>query len=166
MQTQAEPSRPLTLPPQETSWRQTLLGLLGTVIFGAMLGAMGYFTLPNLIDDWRVRDTAVPVNGRVTEGSCSSRLFLHTCDATLLVQGKPRQVTRSVNYVFVDVHSGSYSVQVMADPARPELATTSLAIEKLWNRTITMAVGAAILLALTVAPVIAVIRRLRRRDGA
>ncbi|SHJ89548.1 hypothetical protein SAMN02745194_03662 [Roseomonas rosea] len=167
MQPQAESPRPLTLPPQGDHWRHRLWGLLGTVMFGAMLIAIGIYTVPGLVSDWRIRGTAEPVaGGRVTEGSCSSKLVLTICDATLSLQTKSGPVSRDVNYIFTDVHSGSYSVTVVADPAHPEPATTDMALEKLWNRTITLLVGGGILLALTMAPIIGIIRRLRHRDEA
>ncbi len=70
-------------------------------------------------------------------------------------------MSRRVNYVFTGVHFGDYDITVLADPARPELATTDLALDKLWNRTITLLVGGGILLALTIAPVVALTRRSR-----
>lgn len=167
MQPEAESPRPLTLPPQGSDWRQTLWALLGTLIFGAMLVAVAIYTVPNLVNDWRIRDTAQPVaGGRVTEGSCSSKLLLNICDATLSVQTKSGAVSRDVNYIFTDMHSGSYNVTVVADPAHPELPSTDMALEKLWNRTITLLIGGGILLALTLAPIIGLIRRLLRREEA
>jgi hypothetical protein len=164
MQPDAESPRPLTLPPQGRDWRNTLWAVLGTLMFGAMLVAMGIYTVPNLVSDWRVRDTALPVaGGRVTDGSCSSRLMLNICDATLSVQTKSGVLSRDVNYIFADLHSGSYNVTVVADPAHPELPTTDMALEKLWNRTITLLIGGGILLALTLAPIIGLIRRLLGR---
>jgi len=158
------PARPLTLPPQGGGWKNTLLGLLGTVMFGGILVAASIYTVPDLVSDWRIRDTARPVaDGRVSKGSCNSRVAINICDATLSVMTKSGRVTRDVNYIFADVHVGSYSVEVLADPAHPELATTDMALEKLWNRTITLLVGGLLLLALAVAPVIALVRQLRGR---
>lgn len=167
MQPAASPSQPLALPPKEADWRQTLWALLGTLMFGAMLVAIAIYTVPNLVSDWRIHGTAQPVaGGRVTEGSCSSKLILNICDATLSVLTKSGPVSRDVNYIFTDLHSGNYTVTVLADPAHPELPTTDMAIGKLWNRTITLLVGGGILLALTVAPIIGMIRRLRGRENA
>ncbi|MBE9604576.1 hypothetical protein IAI18_06840 [Acetobacteraceae bacterium H6797] len=167
METQAQPTPSLKLPPQEQSWRQTLLSLLGTVMFGAVLVAACIFTLPNLINDWQIRDTAQPVaESRVMSGSCSTKLVFNICDATLAVRTKTGVVTHDVNYVFVDMHTGDYSVEIMADPAHPELSTTDMALDKLWNRTITLLVVGGILLALTITPIIAIIRRLRKPSAA
>lgn len=66
-----------------------------------------------------------------------------------------------VNYAFTAASAGEYSVTVMADPARPELATTDMALNRLWNRTITLLARGGILLALTIASVVTLIRRLR-----
>ena len=41
---------------------------------------------------------------------------------------------------------------VVADPSRPELATTDMALDKLWNRTLTFLVGVVVLLGLTILP--------------
>jgi hypothetical protein len=164
MQTQTEPPRQLTLPPQGGGWRETFFSLLGTVMFGAMLVALSIYTVPNLVTDWQVRGAAEPVaDGRVTEGSCSSRLMLNICDATLSIATKSGRVSRDVNYIFADVHSGDYTVTVLADPAHPELATTDMALNMIWNRTITLLIGGGILLALTVAPIIALFRKMRAR---
>ncbi|MCR0981476.1 hypothetical protein [Roseomonas populi] len=167
MQTQTESPPQLTLPPQGGGWRETFFSFLGTLMFGAMLVALSIYTVPNLITDWQVRGVAEPVaEGRVTDGSCSSRLMLNICDATLSIMTKSGRVTRDVNYIFADVHSGDYSVAVLADPAHPELATTDMGLNMLWNRTITLLVGGGILLALTVAPIIALFRRMRARREA
>ncbi|MBP0494322.1 hypothetical protein [Roseomonas indoligenes] len=167
MQTQTEPPRQLTLPPATGGWRETFFSLLGTVMFGAMLVALSIYTVPNLVTDWQVRSTAEPVaDGRVTEGSCSSRLMLNICDATLSIMTKSGRVSRDVNYIFADVHSGNYTVTVLSDPARPELATTDMALNMLWNRTITLLIGGGILLALTVTPIIALFRKMRARREA
>ena len=40
-----------------------------------------------------------------------------------------------------------------------------MALEKLWNRTITLLIGGGILLAMTIAPIIGLIRRLRDRGA-
>ena len=167
MPSPAETPRPLTLPPRDGGWREQFFALLGTVMFGAILVALSLYTVPSLVTDWQVRGTAQPAaSGRVSEGSCSTRLMINICDATLSVATKSGPVSRSVNYIFTDLHAGSYSVTVLADPAHPELATTDLALEKLWNRTLTLLVGGGILLAMTVAPVVGLIRRLRERRRA
>lgn len=160
MQTQAEAPHPPAPPPPPGGWKRALGTVLRTLIFGAMLAGMGLYVLPDLIADWRIRATAVPVAGaRVDNGSCSSKLVLHICDATLTVPGKPRALSRHVNYVFADLHWGGYTVHVLADPAHPELPTTSLALDRIWSRTLTLLVAGGMLLALVLGPAIALFRR-------
>lgn len=166
MPTQREPSPRLTLP-EHRDWRQTFWSILGPIMFGALLAALCIYTLPDLLNDWRIRDSAVPVaQGRVTEGSCSTKLVLNICDATIAVRSGGGIVTHDVNYLFVDMHAGDYSVAVLADPARPELATTDMGLEKLWNRTLTLLVAVGLLLALTLAPILALLRRTNPQGGA
>lgn len=160
MQTQTNPR--LTLPSRNSGWGHNIKLALAVLMFAGALVALAIYTAPNLLTDWQVRDAAQTVpNGEVIKGSCSSNLVFNICDATLTVPTKSGPVSRNVNYVFTGVHVGDYSVEVMADPARPELATTDMALDKLWNRTLTLLAGAVILLALTVMPLIAIVRRSR-----
>lgn len=159
--------RPLTLPPADQDWRNTLWALLGALMFGAMLAAACIWTAPALVTDWQIRDRAQPVaDGRLTEGKCSSKLVLHICDVTVAVRTPAGVASRSANLVFAGVHLGDQGVRVMADPARPELATTDLALDRLWNRTVTFVVVAALLLAVSVAPLAGLLRRWRGARNA
>ena len=152
----------LKLPPRNTGWWHNIKLILGVLMFGAALAGLAAYTAPNLLADWQVRDAAVRVkNAHVEKGSCSSNLIFNICDATLTVPTRSGTVSRSVNYVFTGLHLGDYTVEVMADPARPELATTDMALDKLWNRTLTLLVAAVVLLALTILPVVALFKRPR-----
>ena len=164
----ASPNRFESLaPPVDRSWKQTLWAVLGIVMFGAMLVAATVYTAPALVSDWQIRDAARPVaNAGVTDGRCNSKLVFHICDMTLNLRLPSGGVSRRVNYVFTDVHVGNYTVRVVADPARPELATTDMALDKLMNRTITLVVVLAVLLALTVLPTAAMIRNRRPASRA
>ncbi len=94
----------------------------------------------------------------MSDGDCTSKLVIHICDATLTLRTPQGTVSRHVNYLFTGMHTGDYSVEVMADPARPDLVTTDLGLDRLWNRTITLLVIASILTALVIGPVIALVR--------
>ncbi|MDV2985450.1 UNVERIFIED_CONTAM: hypothetical protein Q9R58_14145 [Methylobacteriaceae bacterium AG10] len=137
----AETAAPLRLPPERAGWGATFWVLFGIVALGGILGACAWFTAPVVVSDWQVRGTAQPVpSARVSEGKCSAKLVIHICDVTLSVPTAQGSVTRRVNYVFSGLHVGDYSAGVMADPARPELVTTDLGLDRLWNRTITLLV--------------------------
>jgi hypothetical protein len=73
----------------------------------------------------------------VVKGSSTTKLILAICDVTLSNRTASGTITRSVNYVFTNVHFGNYSAEAVADLARPGLISTDLALEKLWNRTLT-----------------------------
>lgn len=151
------------LPPADERWKHTLWAAVGFLMFGAMLVAAAIHTAPALVSDWRVRDAARPApDARVTDGKCSSKIVFNICDATLNLRTPSGPVSRRVNYVFTGVHVGDYSIRVMADPARPELATTDMALDKLWNRTITLIAAVAVLLILSILPFVEMIRHRRR----
>lgn len=153
----------LRLPPANSGgWKQTFWSIIGILMFAAMLVAAAVYTAPALLSDWQVRDTAQAVDeARVTDGKCSSKLVFHICDATLTMRAPSGTVSRRVNYVFTGVHVGDYSVRAMADPARPQLVTTDMALDRLWNRTITLIVIMGVLLALIIMPIVGMIRNRR-----
>ncbi|MBU8538545.1 hypothetical protein [Falsiroseomonas tokyonensis] len=160
MQTPAESVSPS--PAETKASHRSVWSWLAALMFGAVLAAAATYTVPNLITDWQVRDTAIPfADGRVAEGRCRAKLFVHHCSATLSAQTKTGRFFREVNYVFFDLHTGDYRVAVMADPARPELLTTDQALEKLWSRTLTLLVGGGLLLALVLAPFVSLVRSRR-----
>lgn len=160
-------SEPLRLPPPAQGWGNTLWTLFGIVALGALLVACAVYTAPAVLSDWQVREAARPAHAaRVSEGKCSTRIILHICDATLTLGIPTGEVTRRVNYLFTGVHAGDYSIRVMADPARPDLVTTDLGLDRLWNRTLTLLVIACALAASIVLAIGAMIRNRRTSAGA
>jgi hypothetical protein len=156
---------PLRLPPRGQGWTNTFWVLFGVVALGAILVAAGVYTAPAVLSDWQVRDAARPVpDARVSDGKCTSKIVIHICDATLALRTPAGPVTRRVNYVFTGVHVGDYSIAVMADPSRPDLVTTDLGLDRLWNRTITLVVGAGAIAASIVAALLGLVRN-RRAAG-
>lgn len=157
---------PLTqLPPRSGGWRQTIWATLGLLMFAGILVAMMVYTGPALLTDWQVHASAQPAeHGHVVKGSCSTRLVFAICDVTVENRDPSGTVTRDMNYIFTDIHFGSYRAGVMLDPARPGLITTDLGLDHLWNRTITFAVATAVLLTFVLLPMLAFVRN--RRGGA
>lgn len=157
----------LRLPPADRGWKHTFWVIAGILMFGGMLVAMAVYTAPALMSDWQIRNSAQPIDqAQVTDGRCSAKLVFHICNATLAVRTSSGDVSRRVNYIFTGMNVGSYSVHVMADPAQPGLATTDMALDKLWNRTITLLVVAGCLLGFTLLPVAALLRNRRAPAGA
>ena len=153
--------------PPASDWRHTLWAVVGILMFGGMLVAALIYTAPALLSDWQIRDTAQPVDvARVSDGSCSSKIMVNICDVTLESETASGTHTRQVNYIFTGVHVGDYSVRILADPRRPELTTTDMGLDKLWNRTITLALLLAVLLTFTVLPIVAAFRNWRAARAA
>jgi hypothetical protein len=142
------PARPLGVKPPGKTFGSDFWLVLLTVFVGLGCALIVLFPLPALVSDYAVRDTAKPIAGATIEhGSCTTKLFLVSCDADLALAwpGKP-PLRRTLHYFFVDAHSGDYSAQVVVDPNRPEDMTTDLALEKMTNRLLTMAIGGPIFL--------------------
>jgi hypothetical protein len=146
---EAFPKRPLAVRQPYALWRGLLMGAVGVLIIAGGGLWLGQKMAPDLLGDFALRGTAQPVpGGRLVSGRCSSKLMLiHDCTLTLSVRGKDGVVTREVHYLFVDPHTGSYTVeQILGDPARPETLTTDIGMDRLWNRAITLVVMAGLML--------------------
>jgi hypothetical protein len=141
----AFPRRPLTLKAGRSSLGAWLGALGGMLLFGGFLVMVALDVGPAIRDDFAIAAQAKPVAGaRITEGRCRSKVYLlQSCDLTIAWRGKDGMVTRELSYLFVEPHMGGWSAQPMADPARPDLITTDLGLERLWNRAAT-AVGAVV----------------------
>ena len=158
------PDRPLHVRIPPPGWGHRLLVGFGLLVLLAVTVASLIFVAPPLLSDWQVRGAARPaLAGQIDSGSCSSKLFINICDVALSAGKNPDVVMRAVHYVFIDAHSGDYSVAVLADPARPALLTTDLGLDKLVNRTITIGVFWLAMLAGVVATLRGLFRRRRER---
>lgn len=149
----AFPQRPLTLKPGRGALGGWVIAVGGLLLFGAFLVMLAIEIGPAIRTDLQIRDQAVPApQVRISNGRCRSRAFLfQSCEVTLSWRGKDGQMTRKMSYMFVEPHMGSWTVQAMMDPARPELVSTDLGLERLWNRIATLVGGALFALAVIVA---------------
>lgn len=162
MPTASDQERQTRLPPRRGGIAQHVWATLGLLMFAGILVAMVVYTGPPLVSDWRIHADAQPVKqGRLVEGSCSTKLVLAICNVTLTNRAGSATITRSVNYVFTDLHFGDYSIEVVADPAHPDLVSTDLGLDKLWNRTFTFLFATALMLGFLALPVIAFFRNRR-----
>jgi len=159
------PGRPLTVhPPGHGLWpiigwlAVSLLLLAGFVLIVAT-------PIPDLRADWAIRGTARPIpQARIEDGRCKTHLVLVECEATLVLrQGRGAEIRQKTNQYFVDIHFDAYTAIVMGDPARPAYLTTNLALDKFWNRTITLVVSIPVFGAIAGFSLLAVIRQLRTR---
>jgi hypothetical protein len=154
------PDRPLHVRIPGATWRSRIVAAIGGLVLVGLMVASFIWVAPTLWTDIQIRNTAEGVaSSRIEEGSCRSKLFINICEVTLSAGKAANAVRRDVTYVFADLHMGDYTVQVLADPARPELLTTDLGLDKLPSRIITIGIFWALMLAGGVA----VIRNLFRR---
>jgi len=161
----AFPRRPLTLRPPSAPLTGRLATMAGWLFFIGIAVASLVWVWPAVQSDWQVKDSAVPVRGASVSGKCHSKLIFHICDVSLAIPpprpvaparpfGVPqpldptnRPVTRDVTYMFVDFHFGAYEMEVMADPRHPALLTTDLALDKFYNRAMSLFAAWAFMLA-------------------
>lgn len=145
---QSFPQRNLKLKPGRGRGSALMIGLLGLAFAVGMIAALSLGTAQAIWTDWQVRETAVASGeARLVTGSCRTRaLLLHSCRLTLAWSSKGRSAQREVEYLFVAPGTGNFNVQARLDPQRPELLTTDLGQDYLWNRIATA--GAMALLGL------------------
>jgi hypothetical protein len=97
---------------------------------------------PGLLRDWNLRNDYAPVMANVG-GDCRAYVAVVTyCDVTLTTPGGTVEDT----LFFVDFNTSDYNVEVVAAPNDPSQISTSLAIEKFWNRVATLGALAAVFL--------------------
>ena len=161
----ALPARPLhPRPPIQGGWSiQTILAIL---LFGGFLVFSVVWVAPVVFTDWQVRNTAVPIRGGLlSDGSCTSKLFLKTCDVTLTAPAGSDTITRSVHYAFASFTDGDLTARVVADPQRPEWLTTDLGLDYFWNRLVSLLLDLGLILALLVGAITGMMRASRTRTA-
>ncbi len=156
----ALPARPLHARPPH-SIVGTGFGLFGLAVVAGMVVFLLAWVAPVIVTDWQVRDTAVRVRGAsVSDGECSSKMFIQTCDVTLSVPASA--IERRVHYVFGSWELGDFTVAVVADPAHPEWLTTDLGLDRFWDRIVTLLAGCAFGVAVTCIGSVSMIRAYRK----
>lgn len=160
----ALPARPLHARPplRLLSGVRSLLVMLmfaGLLVFSLLVAA------PVLVTDWQVRGTAVPIAGaHLSDGRCHSKMFIVDCDVTLSASTRQGAVfTRPVHYIFASFSSGDYSAQVVGDPRRPDWLTTDLALERFWNRTLSLLAECSVLAGLVFLSIAGAVKSWRNR---
>ncbi|MFZ1470022.1 MAG: hypothetical protein WAT09_13755 [Paracoccaceae bacterium] len=132
----ALPDRPLKI---TKAGRPTYWGrIIGSLIMIAIGCVVAFFQMPSLQHDWVIsRNPVLVYDGDVRNGKCTTRKAIFTdCSAHLSYSVDGQQYETETSLMFVDFHSGDYMVDVVRSSDKPELATMSIGIEKLWNRII------------------------------
>jgi len=109
--------------------------LLGLLVLVAVLGLVAWKAGPGIMRDWSLRNDYAPVMADVS-GECNAYVaVVNYCDVTLTpASGAAVQDT----LFFVDFSTSDYTVDVVASPSNPNQLSTSIGIEKFWNRVATL----------------------------
>jgi hypothetical protein len=97
---------------------------------------------PGIYRDFRISQNLLVLDrGDVQNGRCTTRKAIFTdCEARLVYTYDGHDYDTEVEVMFVDFHLGDYETGLVISADHPQLATMSLALDKLWNRIITLAV--------------------------
>jgi len=117
--------------------------LLALVVLIGALGLAAWTAGPGILRDWSLRNDYAPVMDADVRGGCETYIAVFKyCDVTLTTaDGAAAKDT----LFFVDFNSGDYGTVVVASPANPRQLSTSIGIEKFWNRVATLG-GLALLI--------------------
>ncbi|WP_332303021.1 hypothetical protein [Rhizobium sp. GR12] len=101
---------------------------------------------PGVLRDYQISRDPLEIEGGDINGSCKTRKAIFTtCEADLSYEYAGVSYTKDVEVMFIDFHSGDYETGLVISATNPELATISLGLDMLWNRTITLSVFVALL---------------------
>lgn len=111
------------------------------LVFLVMAVGLGWWQGPGLLRDWRISQNPVTVEDwDIMGGECSSRRGLTDCEADVVYSFGGQDYEKHISLAFFDLSSNDYMVELVVDGDDPDLATLSLGLDMLWNRTITFAV--------------------------
>lgn len=102
---------------------------------------------PGVVRDIQISQNPLVLDdGDVQNGRCKTRKAIFTdCEARLVYNYEGQNYSTDVEVMFVDFHVGNYETDLVISADHPELATMTLALDKLWNRIITLAAFIALL---------------------
>jgi len=132
----AFPARPVRV------LRSPVLSPLATVLLAVLLLGIGGVFLwgegPGLMKDWKISQAPLIIrDAEITGGRCTTRLVLVNCEAKLSykVAGVSYRSEPSLMFLSFEGYDSARAVRSATDPA---LATLNIALDQLWNRTITL----------------------------
>ena len=139
------PNRPLSLSPDVISTPRAYYW--ATPIILALAVFLAVWETPGVIRDIQIAQNPVWLEaGDVQNGRCTTRRAIFTdCEARLVYSYNGQNYDTEVEVMFVDFHVGDYETGLVISGDHPELATMTLALDKLWNRIITLTLFVLIL---------------------
>lgn len=110
------------------------------LILVAVVGVVSYLAIPGLMRDYEIAKNPVSIDASIG-GKCKTYKGIFVdCDITITYKGQ----TTKRSIMFIDFHSGDYYVEPVILAENPALITVDLAVNKIWNRIVTL--GAILLL--------------------
>jgi hypothetical protein len=139
------PARPLSLAPDVISTPRAYYW--ATPIILALAVFIAVWEAPGVARDYLIsQNPLVLEGGDVRNGRCTTRRAIFTdCEARLVYSYNGLTYDSTVEVMFVDFHVGDYETGLVISADHPGLATMSLALDKLWNRMITLVLFVGIL---------------------
>ncbi|MDM7849983.1 hypothetical protein [Pseudochrobactrum kiredjianiae] len=127
--------------------------------------ALGIFLLwyqgPGILRDYTIsQNPIVDDNAYIRKGECKTRQIIMTdCKADIIFKDNTgKSVQESVSFMFFDLNSSGYEVEVVRSGDDPSLVTLDLGIEKLWDRIFTLGVFTVLLIGGAIAVIVAMFK--------
>lgn len=137
------PARPLNVKPPGQGFGAMLKMAAMMAILAGFLAMLVTSAGPELAADAALLEAPLTpaAGGRMTEGHCQTRLFVVFCDIDLTADGADAGALAPSSFLlFLGAPRQTYEFTVLADPADPGRLTTTLALEKFWNRLATFGI--------------------------
>lgn len=100
----------------------------------ALSAFLGWWQGPGLWRDWQISQNPQVIKNGDIDGECTMRRGITDCDAHLSYSYNGEPYERDVSMAFLDFSSSDYEVEVVISRSEPGLATISLGLDMLWNR--------------------------------
>lgn len=135
----AFPRRPLEIKAGRQKIGASILWLAAALMFAVMTAWNATNVVQTLQSDVAIRDTARPApHVRITEFRCRGLILFIRCHLTLTWDDRGSEQASHLNYFFFEPRNPFLnpivSASPMMDPARPELVTTDLGLNRIGNR--------------------------------
>ncbi len=130
----AFPQRPLKLNAKPAG---TPLGrFLTALVLFAFAGLFVWMTVPGLLEDLEIAKAPTPIREAHIDGKCSTHFVLVDCDGKIAYRVGGVAYEKSRTIVFLDLHTGDYTVSAVRSATDPSLATVDIALDYMPNRII------------------------------
>jgi hypothetical protein len=160
----------IPLPNRDVAVRSGVISIPSAYYFSTpvllVLAALFIFwQTPSLLHDIVISKNPLPLpDASMQDARCKTyRGFIVDCEAHLSYDYKGRHYESDTEMMFADFHFGDYQTGVVISADKPELATLSIGIDKLWDRIITFVVLVVILGGMGLGMIWLLIRIIRTR---